>query len=135
MRGDVDLCNVDLFGRAVLSDLAIHVQHFWGDLGSAPMRAQVDQPLHNWIGQLPLWLTCFGWAASVQQGSDHKHTNMNSPVMRVSTCRRICLGRFLGGGSQTRGWPPTGSGEDGATDLTWRGVGMNVWMCAEFLFA
>ena len=106
MRGDVDLFNVDLFGRAVLSDHAIHVQQFWVELGSTPMRAKVEQPLHNLVGQLPVWLTCFGWAASVQQGSHQNPTNINSPVIRVSTCRRICLGRFLGGGSQTRGWLP-----------------------------
>ena len=58
MRGDVDLFNVDLFGRAVLSDHAMHVQYCSVELGSAPMRAKVEQPLHNWIGQLPVWLTC-----------------------------------------------------------------------------
>ena len=69
MRGEVALFNVDLCGRAVLSDHAIHVQQFWVELGSAPMRAKVEQPLDNLVGQLPVWLTCFGWAASVQQGS------------------------------------------------------------------
>ena len=44
MRGDVDLFNVDLFGRAVLSDNAMHVQQLWVELGSAPMRAKIKQP-------------------------------------------------------------------------------------------
>ena len=92
MRGDVDH--------------AIHVQQFRVELGSAPMRAKVEQPLHNLVGQLPVSLTCFGWAASVQQGSHQKPANIKSPVLRVRTCRRIGLGRLLGGGSQTRGWLP-----------------------------
>ena len=60
IHGDVDLFNVDLFGRAVLSDHAIHDQHFWVELGSTPMRAKEEKPLHNWAGQLPVWLTCLG---------------------------------------------------------------------------
>ena len=53
IHGDVDLFNVDLFGRAMLSDRATRVQHVLLDLGPTPMRAKVEKPLHNWAGQLP----------------------------------------------------------------------------------
>ena len=56
-RGDVDLFIGDLFGRAMLGDRATRVQQFCVDLGSTPMRAQVAKPLHNWAGQLHVWLT------------------------------------------------------------------------------
>ena len=96
---------------------AIHVQQFRVELGSAPMRAKIEQPLHNWVGQLPVWLTCFGRAASVQQGSHQNPTNMNSSIIRVSTCRRICLGRLLGEGLQTRGWLPPAVARTGPLPL------------------
>jgi len=54
----VDLLNVDLFGRAKLSGHAIHDQHYLVELGSTPMSAKEEKPLHNWAGQLPAWLTC-----------------------------------------------------------------------------
>ena len=57
ISGDVDLLNVDLCGRAMLSDRATRVQQLCVDLGSPPMRAKVEKPLHNWAGQLPVWLT------------------------------------------------------------------------------
>ena len=57
IRGDVGPFNADLFGRAMLSDRATRVQQCCGDLGSTPMRAKVEKPLHNWAGQLPVWLT------------------------------------------------------------------------------
>ena len=60
IHGDVDPFNVDLFGRAVLSDHAMHVQHMLLELGSTPMRDKEYKPLHNWAGQLPVWLTCCG---------------------------------------------------------------------------
>ena len=108
IRGDVDILNVDLFGRAVLSDHAIQVQQLWVEQGSAPMRAKVEKPLHTWAGQVLVWLTCFGGlAASLQQGIHQNPRNINLLVCRV------CLGRFLGGGSQTRGWRPLAAARTG----------------------
>ena len=59
IHGDVDLFNVDLCGRAMLSDHAIHDQHIRVELGSTPMRDKEEKPLQNWAGQFPVWLTCF----------------------------------------------------------------------------
>ena len=38
IHGDVDLFNVDLFGRAMLSDHAMHDHHLLVELGSTPMK-------------------------------------------------------------------------------------------------
>ena len=56
---DVKLFNVDLFGRAMLGDHAINVQQLWVELGSTPMRAKAEKPLHNWAGQLLVRLLFF----------------------------------------------------------------------------
>ena len=83
IHGDVDLFNVDLCGRAVLSDHGIHAQHLWVELGSAPMRAKAANPLHNWADQLPVWLTCFA--------GGRPHCNkVTTNALKILT--RLCFG-------------------------------------------
>ena len=83
IHGDVDLFNVDFFGRAVLSDHVIHVQQLLVELGSTPTRAKEDKPLHNWAGQLPVWLTCFA-------GGQPHCNKVTTKTLKILT--RLCFG-------------------------------------------